>query len=145
MTNDRTDCMGSYERLFQALPQPIPSPHLCERVLDGIRRERTRHARTRFVFSSVASVAALGVSVYAAALLAAAAAQSGFTAYAGLAFSDGSALAAHASAFGTLLLESLPGPEVTFLLLAFAILIQSVRIALSSAIDWRLSRTPRLA
>ena len=140
MTDMRTEDMGSFERLFQTLPPTIPSPRLCERVVDGIRQERARAAGTRFFAALAVAFASLAGMVYAVRLFAAAAYESGFSAYASLAFSDGGTLSAHASAFGASLLESLPGPEATLVLLLFAVLIQSARIAAGSGAAWRMAR-----
>lgn len=137
--------MGSFERLFQTLPPTIPSPRLCERVVDGIRQERARAAGTRFFAALAVAFASLEGVVYAVRLFAAAAYESGFSAYASLAFSDSGAMSAHASSFGATLLESLPGPEAALTLALLAILIQSARIALGSGAAWRMARAHHAA
>jgi hypothetical protein len=133
--------MGSqYERLFGVLPACMPSDHLCERVTDAIRLERVRSARARFVLSSLSLVLSAIGSFIAGRALIAAAYQSGFSAYASLAFSDGGIVSAHFSSFGLTLLESLPGPETAFTLALIAVLIESLRVLVIAAIDWRTAR-----
>jgi hypothetical protein len=129
--------MGSYERLYEMLPPALPAPRLCERAMDGIRLEMARAASTRFFAALAATLASLAGMVYALRALSAAAYESGFTAYASLAFSDGPALSGHLGAFGTALLDSLPGPEAALALAVLAVLIQSARVALGSGAAWR--------
>jgi hypothetical protein len=60
---------------------------------------------------------------------------SGFTSYASLMVSDSGSVAG-SKAFALTLLESLPGIETIMVLFVLAVLIQSVRVALASALAW---------
>lgn len=139
-----TDMGSQYERLFGVLPATTPTAHLCERVTVAIREERARLARARFALSSLSLVLSAGGLFIAGRALIAAAYQSGFSAYASLAFSDGGTVMAHLSSFGPsfmgALLESLPGPETVFTLALIAVLIESLRVLIVSAVDWKQAR-----
>jgi hypothetical protein len=125
-----------YERLFGALPRISAPAYLCERVLIAVSRERIRLARMRLVFSScTGAVSLFGVFIALRALMDASV-TSGFATYSSLILSDGTAVAGNASNFFQTLLESLPTPEIMVTLACLAVLVQSVRVMISSTIEW---------
>jgi len=125
-----------YERLFGALPKIEAPAYLCERVLVAVSRERIRLVRMRLVFSSCASFLSLAAIFTAGRMLVNAMHATGFSSYASLMLSDGGAVLGNGHAYLLTLAESLPGPETILTLLALAVLIQSLRVMISSGIEW---------
>ncbi|MFZ1987565.1 MAG: hypothetical protein WAV21_00825 [Minisyncoccia bacterium] len=127
---------SSHERLFGVLPNITAPAYLCERVLDAVARKRMRQVRIQLVLSSLSGMASFTGVIFAGRALMTALSQSGFTSYTSLLFSDGGAVMSYGQTFALSLLESLPGPEVAITLALVAILIQSLRVLATSAMQW---------
>lgn len=118
--------MGSnYEWL--SLPEDGLPSNLCERVLERIFRERVRLARIRFVGASLLGLVSLGAGVVVARETAAAAAESGFTTYLSLLFSDSGMVGSHMASFTAMLAEALPATGAALLLFLAATFLVSIR------------------
>ena len=102
-------------------------PELEARVLEGIRRARTRAYRLRLAVNASFFVLSAGGSYAMARATLSAAQASGFFTLAQLARTDTGIIAAHAHSFGLSLIETLPSADVALTLFALSVFLVATR------------------
>lgn len=117
----------SYHHLFRKMPAAKAPSRLSDAVMLRIEAYEVRRLRLRAAFHGFLVLAALVLCVPALNYLGSAVAQSGFSEYLSLAFSDGGFVLSHFKDFVLTLADSLPGTGVAAILAVGVVFLWSLR------------------